>query len=128
MNSSIRTLLADDSAEFLRVLAGFLGSVPGLELIGRVGDGDSALREVAALAPDLLIIDLMMPGRSGIDVTLRLQSVAPRPKIIVLTMHSASEYREAAFAYGADAYVCKTNLVSELPQAIRQLFPSPAGG
>lgn len=121
--TAVRTMIADDNREFRQALKSFLTSVPKLALVGEAASGDEALEMVGQTEPDLLILDLMMPGCSGVDVLLRLERRVRRPKIIMLTLHSADEYRAVTISHGADEYVCKSNLVADLPPAIARLFP-----
>lgn len=121
---TVRTMIADDNREFRAALKSFLSSVPQLALVGEASCGDEAVELVERAAPDLLILDLMMPGCSGVDVLLQLQRQAHRPKVIMLTLHAADEYRAVTISHGADDYVCKSNLVSDLPPAIARLFPA----
>ncbi|NMG31621.1 response regulator [Aromatoleum evansii] len=126
MDLPIRTLFADDSPEFRRVLHGFIALQPGIEIVGEAGDGLEALCLVDSLKPDLLVVDLMMPGASGMEVAMRLARRPVRPKVIVVSMHAADDYRAAVLACGADAFVTKGSIVSELPCVIGRLFA--AGG
>lgn len=118
----VRTMIADDNREFLQALRSFLASVPKLAVVGEANSGEDALAQAQTLAPDLLILDLMMPRQSGVDVLIRLGALPRRPRVIMLTLHAAEDYRALALAHGADDYVCKSNLVSDLPGAIERLF------
>ena len=127
MSTVVRTVIVDDNREFLSALKSFLGSLPDLELVGEGHDGDEAVTLLERLCPDLLIVDLMMPKRSGVDVLIRVARMSRRPRVIMLTLHSADEYRRVALGHGADEYVCKAGLVDELPAAISRLFPAATG-
>lgn len=120
----VRTMIADDNREFRQALKSFLASVPDVALVAEACDGEEALAGINAYDPDLLILDLMMPRQSGVDVLLRLERRARRPKVIMLTLHAPDDYRSVTLSHGADDYVCKSNLVGDLPPAIRRLFPS----
>ena len=123
MRRTIRTVIADDSPDFKVALKSFLATLPRIEIVGEAPDGESALERTTGLAPDLLLLDMMMPRKSGIDVLMRVHRLDTRPKVIMLTLHPAAEYRGMAIGHGADAYVCKADLVSDLPGVIDDLFP-----
>lgn len=119
----VRVMIADDNREFRQALKTFLTSVPELAFVGEAGDGEETLASLVTLAPDLLILDLMMPRQSGVDVLLHLARRAQGPRVIMLTLHAPDDYRGVAMSHGADDYVCKSNLVADLLPAIRRLFP-----
>lgn len=126
MDQPIRTLLADDNPEFRRVLHGFLAAQHDVLVVGAAADGNEALRLVDCLKPDLLVVDLMMPGASGIEITTRLAGRSARPRVIVVSMHASADYRAEVLASGADAFVSKGSVVLELPGAIERLFARQA--
>lgn len=115
-----RILLADDHA---LVLEGFRRILEGrYELVGTVEDGRSLLEAAKKLQPEIIILDVSMPLLNGIDATAQLKKLCPKTKIIVVTMHSDTDYVRSAFEAGASAYVLKRSAVDELEQAIRAVL------
>ena len=120
--SAWRVLLVDDSAEFLDSASDFLNTDPGIEIVGRAYSGHGALEQVPVLKPDLVLMDLTMPGMNGLEATRALKSRADGPRVIILTLHDDPQYRAAAEAAQADGFVTKTELGLHLLPAINKLF------
>ncbi len=112
-----RVLLADDHRMVAEGLKALL--TPAFDLVGVVEDGRALLREAAALAPDVVVTDITMPGLSGIEALARLREEQPAVKVIVLTMHQDVAYARRALALGASGYVLKHAAPEELVLAIR---------
>jgi DNA-binding NarL/FixJ family response regulator len=123
----IHVLLVDDNPIFLDSVACFLSTDPLVQVVGRALSGIDALAQAAQLHPDLVLMDLSMPGMSGLEATRRIktQSDAP-PKVVVLTMYDFPPYRTACAAAGADGFVSKAELGTRLIQQIHALFGSVA--
>jgi two-component system, chemotaxis family, chemotaxis protein CheY len=117
----IRTFLVDDSADFLESAAQFLAADPKIEIVGRSLSGSDAVARVAALRPDLVIMDLAMPGVNGLEATKAIKAQARSPRVIILTLYDAPEYREAATAVGADGFLPKSEFGEQLVDLIHQL-------
>jgi len=115
----IRTLIVDDNARFRRRVKEFLASEPDIEVIGQAADGREAILEARELQPDLVLMDVRMPGINGLEATRQLKDEMPKLKVIILTIYDLQEYREAALASGASGYVVKKSLIEELLPAIR---------
>lgn len=120
---SIQIVLVDDNIHYRRSLLALLSQWSHLNVIAEADNGDLALDLAAQLRPDLLIVDVVMPGMSGIDLTQRLKALSPPPAVLVLTMHSLSSYRTSALAAGADDFLAKDQVTTALGPAIRRLFP-----
>jgi CheY-like chemotaxis protein len=114
-------LLVDDNPTFLRILSDFLGEEEGILLVGTAGSGEEALEKAKELRPKVILLDLVMPGLGGLSAIPRLRSMMPDVGIIVLTVLDAKAYREPALAAGADDFVAKANLHTDLIPAIQQL-------
>jgi len=112
-----RVLLADDHRMVAEGLKALL--TPTFDLVGVVEDGRALLREAAALAPDVVVTDITMPGLSGIEALARLREEQPAVKVVVLTMHQDLAYARRALALGASGYVLKHAAPDELVLAIR---------
>ncbi len=117
----IRVLLIDDSEVFVRTATAFLKRMPDVEVVGAALNGEEGLRQVKALSPDVALVDINMPGMSGYAVITTLRDVFPNVRPIVMSLPDCEEHREAVRAYGAAAFVCKSDLVKELPMALHQV-------
>lgn len=117
------TLVVADDHLVVRVgLKTLLSGGPGYKVIGEAIDGCAAVEAVRDLKPDVLILDLMMPASNGMEVIEEVKRIAPRTRIIVLTMHANESYVSEAFHKGADGYVVKDSLASELFDAIHTVM------
>jgi two-component system response regulator DesR len=107
-----RILLAEDNLLMQEAIASVLSREH--ELIGTVADGNEVLPAAARLRPEAIVLDISMPGRSGLQILPELRASLPFVVLVVLTMHSEPIYVEEAFSRGADGYVLKSALVREL--------------
>jgi DNA-binding NarL/FixJ family response regulator len=110
-------LLADDSDRILNVASRLLGA--DCEVVATVSDGDSALRAVNQFKPDLVVLDINMPGMDGIQAARQLQKLGPEPRVVFLTVQEDPDIVQAACAMGA-SYVVKARMYSDLPVAIKE--------
>ena len=117
--SKIRVLIADDHAILRSGLRLLIGSQPDMEVVGEATDGADAVRKAAELRPDVLTLDLDMPGGSGIQAIGQVRQACPRVRVLVLTMHADAAYFRTALAAGASGYVTKSAADVELLTAIR---------
>ena len=117
MHISRSVLLADDHEEFLAAVVRHLK--PHFEVVRAVGNGQALLDEAVRLEPDLIVLDISMPGLSGLEVAKRLRAMGSRARIVFLTVHADSDYVRAAFDAGALGYVLKSELASELVACLR---------
>ena len=114
-------VLADDHEIIRKGLRALLSSEIDLEVIGEASDGLQAVEIAERLHPDILILDLMMPGMSGLKVAARLVKSCPCTGIIILSMHGHEAYLREAILSGARAYVLKDHTAEEIIPAIRQV-------
>jgi DNA-binding NarL/FixJ family response regulator len=119
--SKIRVLLVDDHEAFLRVATEFLQRHDELTVVGVARGGEEALAQAQDLQPGIVLIDLNMPGLGGLETIPRLRAMLPKAGIIALTLLDPKAYRQAALAAGADDFVRKANLSTELLPAIRRV-------
>src|SRR3546814_17091564 len=112
----MRVLLVDDEALALDRLRTFFDNIDGVEVVGQAQDGDEALAEIARLTPDLVILDVQMPGKSGLRAAAAL-AVEPRPELVFVTAHE--HYDPDAFAVDAAEYLLKPVRFARLRQAVR---------
>lgn len=117
-----RTLVVDDDAGFRRRVRQFLASEPSIEVIGEAADGQEAILKARELKPDVVLMDVRMPGTNGVDATRLINDEMPRIKVIVLSLYDVDEYRQAATASGASAYVPKKSLLDELVPTIQRIW------
>jgi DNA-binding NarL/FixJ family response regulator len=116
---SIRLLLADDNPEILETLSDMLQ--PSYVVVGALSDGSSVLRDVAALSPDIIILDISLPDMTGFEVLRRLHKEGVPAKVIFLTVHENIDFVRAAFDLHASGYVFKSRIASDLVEAINAI-------
>lgn len=112
-----RVLLADDHEAILARVRGVLGKE--FDIVGAVNNGLDALMEVQRLDPDVLVLDISMPGLNGLQTAHKLKSTKNRTKVVFLTVHEDPDFVAAAFSAGASAYVVKSDVTTDLVPAIR---------
>jgi DNA-binding NarL/FixJ family response regulator len=115
----LRILVADDSDAFRAGLAALLASVDGVTVSGEATSGEEAIARALELQPDVVLMDLNMPGRNGIEATRAIVSSAPHIAVLVLTMHEDDESVFAAVQAGARGYLVKGARQTELLRAVR---------
>ena len=115
-----RVVLADDEPGFVAASTRLLE--PEFEIVKTFSDGQQLLEEAPHLEPDVLVLDISMPILNGIDAARRLRSAGCSAKVVFLTVHREPEYVEAGFTAGAEGYVLKSQLVSDLPLALREVL------
>jgi len=105
----------------LERLTGWLEAYPRLKVVGSANSGLEALSQVAALNPDLVLMDVSMPDMNGFEVTRRIKSRPDAPRVILMSLQDINLLR-SALAAGADDYIPKANLYTELLSAIKAMF------
>jgi DNA-binding NarL/FixJ family response regulator len=115
----IKVLIADDHAILRDGLRKLLAEEQDLEVVGEARDGHDALKKAEELKPDVILLDVAMPGLNGIAVAKRLKSAAPNARILILTMHQEEEYVYETLRAGAAGYILKDAASDELVGAIR---------
>jgi DNA-binding NarL/FixJ family response regulator len=124
MTDRISVMIADDSAAYRSGLRALIQATPDLELAGEAADGSATLELVAALQPDVVLMDLNMPGLNGVDATAQIMTTAPHVAVLVVTMFDDDDSIFAAMQAGARGYVLKGASKGEMLRAIRAV----AGG
>lgn len=119
MKSKISVLVADDHAVVRIGLSALLGTEPDISVIGVAKDGEEAVSETLRLRPDVVIMDIMMPKKTGVEATTEILAAMPETRIIVLTTFSASDAIARALELGAAGAVMKTAEDAELVSMIR---------
>jgi two-component system, NarL family, response regulator NreC len=115
----IRLLLADDHAILRAGLRMLLDAQPDMVVVGEAADGEEAVRRAHATRPDVAVVDLTMPGLSGVETLQRLRRELPVTRLLVLTMHDDPGYARIALAAGASGHIVKDRESGELLSAIR---------
>ena len=122
---TINVLIADDHALVRDGLRHILGNASGFEVAGEASDGPSTLALARSTDADVLVLDLSMPGRSGLDLLKQIKDEKPALRILVLTMHAEQQYAARAFKAGASGYLTKESASAELVAAVTKVA---AGG
>jgi DNA-binding NarL/FixJ family response regulator len=112
-------LLVDDHQMVRQGLRALLAREPDLRLVGEAAEGLEAVRLAERLRPDVLVLDLMMPGLNGLDVTRQVARRVPETRVVILSMHAHEAYVLEALLAGAAGYVLKESSSDELVKAIR---------
>ena len=120
MTEQITLLVVDDHLLVRQGILAFLEVQPDLVVLGEASSGDEAVRKAAELAPDVVLMDLMMPGIGGVEATRQVKQVSPRTQIIVLTSYHEDKYIFPALRAGALSYVLKDVGPDELAETIRK--------
>jgi DNA-binding NarL/FixJ family response regulator len=117
--ADIRVLLADDHMVVRAGLKSLLGAEPDIRVIAEVSNGPDAVSYAIRLEPDVVIMDLTMPGQDGIEATKEIIEKAPKVRVLVLTVHPEDESLVAAMNAGASGYLLKTDADREIAAAVR---------
>lgn len=117
--SSTRVLIVDDDALLVEALCEVLASQCQTDVVGTATSGEEAVEKARAQSPDIVLIDLMMPGIGGIEATHRISAACPTAKVIVLTGHCDPDLAQQALAAGAHGYLLKTCGIEAIGQAIQ---------
>jgi DNA-binding NarL/FixJ family response regulator len=127
----IRVLVADDHALFRAGVRKLLQSFGGIEVVDEAADGLEALRLAGTHRPDVLLMDIGMPGLNGVEAAARLTREGTRPRVVILSMHTSEEQVLRAIRAGAAGYLLKDASPAELESAVRavargEIYLSPA--
>lgn len=122
----VRILLADDHAILRDGIRALLQDEPDMLVIGEAEDGHTALRLIAELQPDVVVMDIGMPLLNGLDATRQIKRDHPRTRVLILTMHENEEYVRQVLASGAMGYILKDAAAHELIDAIRAVYRGEA--
>ncbi|MDO8567231.1 MAG: response regulator transcription factor [Dehalococcoidales bacterium] len=129
----IKVFLADDHLLMREGIRSLLAKAPDIEIVGEAGSGEETVAKVSQIMPDVVLMDITMPGTNGLEATARIRQFAPQIKVLILTVHETDQYVSQMLHVGASGYVVKTASASELLAAIRAvhqgdvyLYPSIA--
>jgi DNA-binding NarL/FixJ family response regulator len=121
----LRILLADDHVTVRHGLKLLIDGQPDMHVVSEAGDGETTIQQAIALKPDVVVMDISMPGMNGLVATRRLKQKQPETAIVTLTRHADDAYLQELLRAGASGYVLKQSAPSELLHAIRAVA---AGG
>jgi DNA-binding NarL/FixJ family response regulator len=122
----IPTLVVDDSPAFLRAFCSFLQEQPSLKVVATARDGREALTLAEELRPELVLLDVQMPGMNGVETASQLGRQCPAICVVMVTALDAPELRQACLKCGARGFIHKDDLRQQLPVLLRQVFGAPA--
>ncbi|WP_055494357.1 response regulator transcription factor [Streptomyces sp. TP-A0356] len=122
-----RVVVADDQTVVREGIVMLLGLLPGIEVVGAAGDGDEAVKLVAELAPDVVLMDLRMPRCDGVEATRRIRTGHPGTQVVVLTTFADDESLFPALRAGARGYLTKDAGGDEIVRAVRSVLSGDAG-
>jgi DNA-binding NarL/FixJ family response regulator len=118
----MKVFIADDSKVVVERLTDLLRDVPGVELVGRAGDVSEAVRCIRRLSPDAVILDLKMPGGTGLDVLRTIRPDHPDLQVVICTNFSYPQYREECLQTGANFFLDKSTEFDKIPAILRELI------
>jgi len=121
-DQKVRILVVEDHELFRRFVASMLRQQPSFRVVGEVEDGLNAVRQAQTLRPELVLLDIGLPGLSGLEVARRIRELVPSVKIVFLTQESAPDVVEEAFGLGAQGYLIKSEATSELLEALKSVL------
>jgi len=118
----MRVFIADDSAAVRERLVEMISELPGIEIVGQAKGGIEATNAIMKLKPDVVILDIRMPGGNGIDVLLNVKKERSSPVVIMLTSYPYPQYREKCMDAGADFFFNKAAEFNKVTEVLEQLF------
>lgn len=122
MDKKHRVLIVDDHTLFRAGLKALLIQDPAVEIVGEAGNGRDAIRAVSQLTPDLVLMDITMPGMNGIEAVTEIKRRYPEVRVLVMTLHTAEDYIHASLKAGADGYILKDATQEEFHVAMRSVL------
>jgi DNA-binding NarL/FixJ family response regulator len=123
----LRVVVVDDSAVFRRALAEFVALTSGVDVVAEAHDGEEALAAIRQTAPDVVLMDVRMPGLGGLETTRMLKRGASRPSVVLLTLGCCEHLRGPADDAGADGLLSKSDIEDRLPPMLDAIFQTILG-
>ncbi len=111
---AMRILVADDHHDFRKVVSDYLRCLPNVVVVGEADDGVDVIDKTEKLDPDIVLMDISMPRRNGLDATRIIKNRWPSVKVVIATMHDGAMYRSQAMEVAADGFIIKSSLRSGL--------------
>lgn len=125
-NTTVRVAIVEDNAAVRENWAKLIGTERGYQCVGRFESGEAALKEIPSLRPDVVLMDINLPGMSGIECTARLKEKCPTIQILMVTVYADNEHVFEALKVGANGYLLKTADLTELTRSIANLMSGGA--
>jgi len=122
----IKVVVADDHTILRQGIKALLDNQEGIEVVGEAKDGREAIKTIEELLPDVILMDIAMPGLNGLEATRRIKKKFPKTKVVVLTMHANEEYIFQILNAGADGYLVKETAFQDLISAIHAVHKGEA--
>ena len=122
----IKVVVADDHTILRQGIKALLDNQEGIEVVGEAKDGREAIKTIEELLPDVILMDIAMPGLNGLEATRRIKKKFPKVKVVVLTMHANEEYIFQILNAGADGYLVKETAFQDLISAINAVHKGEA--
>lgn len=120
-SSLVNVYLVDDQAMLRAAFRSWIQQTPDFKVAGESGDARSAMTDIARLRPDVILLDITMPGLSGIDALPSMREMSPKSRILMVTNHEGESFVREALEKGADGYLSKDSDPDELAMAIRSV-------
>lgn len=120
--ATIRVLVVDDHTLFRQGIVGLLESQPDIEVVGQAGNAKDALTAAVELSPDVVLMDISMPGTSGLNAAAEIKARSPKANVLILTIHDREDYLYQALRAGASGYVLKGADIHDLLDAVRSAY------
>jgi len=117
----VKVFMVDDSPEVLQSVSQFLRETPGIEMVGVALSGEEALPQLAQVKPDVVLMDLSMPGMGGLEATRRIKAGATPALVLLLSLYDAGLFADDVSACGADGYLGKAQIGEHLVPLILSL-------
>lgn len=118
----INVVLADDHVLVRKGIVAMLESIEEISVIGEADNGEEAIEYANNLKPDIVILDIRMPGKNGLEAAAEIQHLAPQTKAVILSMHDSEEYVLQALSSGAYGYLLKDTSKNEFVKALKQVY------
>ena len=122
----IRILLVDDNDDFRRQAARFLAAEPGCDVVAFAASGAEAVEMAGRIGPDLVLMDLSMPGMNGIEAARRIKARAGAPRVVIVTLDGGAPYKTASESALVDGFLSKADFILEIGPLVDKLFRSPS--
>jgi DNA-binding NarL/FixJ family response regulator len=119
--NTMTILIADDNVKFRSRLASILGAFDGITIVGETGDVAATLEALQVTKPDILILDIHMPGGNGLDVLAVAKATKPAPIVIMLTVGPRDEYQTESFMFGADYFFEKSSELRTMAEMLKRM-------
>lgn len=122
----VRVLIADDSEAVCERVKTMLLELPEIEIAGQARDGPEALKSIPELKPEVVILDIRMPGGSGIEVLRKIKQHRTAPAVIMLTNYPYPQYRKRCMDAGADFFLDKSSEFPKIVEILKQMLENPS--